>query len=110
MNQMTNHHQVDLKESPFENENPRRNLERQESLVKKVTVKKVTVLVKSKLKLHLITASMVAMEELMICRPNNPTLLAIDPDTSKNIGILAKHTHTMNPNGNRKLNYYIFEI
>ena len=94
-----------LKESPFENENPRRNLERQESLAKKVTV-----FVKSKLKLRLITASMVAMEELMVYWPNNPTLIAIDPDTSKNIGSLAKYTRTMNPNGNRKPNYYIFEI
>lgn len=53
---------------------------------------------------------MVAMEELMFYWPNNPILLAIDPDTSKNIGILAKYTRTMNPNGNRKPNYYIFEI
>ena len=53
---------------------------------------------------------MVAMEELMFYWPNNPTLLAIDPDTSKNIGILAKYMRTMNPNGNRKPDYYIFEI
>tara|TARA_B100001093_G_C26446104_1_gene850266 strand:- start:372 stop:578 length:207 start_codon:yes stop_codon:yes gene_type:complete len=68
------------------------------------------VLVKSKLKLRLITASMVAMVGLMIYWPNNPTLLAIVPDTSKNIGILAKYTRKMIQNGNRKPNYYKFEI
>jgi hypothetical protein len=41
--------------------------------------------------------------------PNNPTLLAIDPDMSKNIGILAKYKHMMTPNGNRKPDYYIFQ-
>lgn len=53
---------------------------------------------------------MVAMVGLMVYRPNNPILLAIDLDTSKNIGILAKYTRTMIQNGNRKPDYYIFEI
>jgi len=41
--------------------------------------------------------------------PNNPTHLAIVSDTSKNIDIHVKCTHTMNQNDSHKPSYDIFQ-